>query len=121
MTDSSDSDSETTDHSIAIDPSTVPTEIDWELLDQIPFGPDEPHDITTAVIEGVAEAEGVRQMEIRDPPLYEIVDAEALQEALLGIPQDQTEGLQFSEFMYQGYRIVVRSDGWVQVFCPLDG
>ncbi|PCR90189.1 HalOD1 output domain-containing protein [Natrinema ejinorense] len=72
-----------------------------------------------AIIEAVAEREGVDVTEIEPPaydPLFTVVNPEALDELF-----DTTTGTASNavvELEYEGYEIVVRSHGDVDVFDP---
>ncbi len=98
--------------------SGVPAGTDWELVVQLPFDADGGDELTSAVITAVAEAEGVRPREVKTPPLYEVVDVSALESAFFGSQtiDGSGDGHLSVEFMYRGHRILVRSDGWVQVY-----
>jgi len=65
------------------------------------------------IVEAVADREGVDPSHL-DPPLYQVVDPEAL-ETLVGSggrPGDHPVTVQFE---YAGYRVVVESDGTLEV------
>lgn len=96
----------------------VPADTEWELTVQVPFDRGELHDLTSAIIVGVAEAEGISPRRVKEPPLYEIVDVAALEEAFFGSPTlaPSNDTFRSVEFMYRGHRIVVRSDAWIQVY-----
>lgn len=103
--------------------SDVPAGTDWELVVQLPFDADSGNELTSAVIMAIAEAEGVQPREIKTPPLYEVVDVAALENAFFGSPNidGSGDGHLSVEFMYRGHRVLVRSDGWVQVYEPAEG
>lgn len=74
-----------------------------------------------AVIEAVARQEGVDVTEIEPPeyePLYTVIDPEALDE-LFQTPLQQPATARIT-FEYEGYEIVVHSDGGVEIFDPTD-
>lgn len=107
---------------LAIDEVTtdqpVPQDAEWEFVVQHPVDRSQFGGLTTTIISAIADAEGVPPMEIKEPPLYEVLDTAAL-EAAFFTPGDKNrthdEGVT-TEFMYRGYRTVVRSDGWVLVY-----
>lgn len=112
-------DDQTDDRQIATDDfqtgEDVPTDAEWELLSQVPYDPADSDGLTTTIVYAVADADGVSPSDIRDPPLYEVIDTAALEAALFG-PRSGVRARQCStEFMYQGYRIEVQTDGWVRV------
>lgn len=119
MTDDTDNDDiNPTNVSAGTVTATVPGDAEWELTIQVPFDDGEQHDLTSAIVVAVAETEGVSPIEIEDPPLYEVLDVDALETAFFGSDEtvQDADGLRTVEFMYRGHRVVVRSDGWVQVF-----
>lgn len=93
----------------------VPQDADWELVTQVPYDSSESDGLTTTVVYAVADAEGVPPSDIRNPPLYEVVDTAALEAALFGSGTGVRASQCSTEFMYQGYRIGVQTDGWVLV------
>lgn len=102
--------------------SRVPGDQEWGLEAQVPFAEGENHDLTSAIVVGVAEAEGIPPMEIKDPPLYDVLDVAALEDAFFGSSEigQREEDYPCVEFMYRGHRVVVRSDAWVQIYRPVD-
>lgn len=123
MTDSSDNNSTRHEDGVPVDiQSQVPSDTTWEQEIQVPFERGGTHDLTSTIIEAVATAEDVSLMEIKDPPLYEVLDVIALKDALFGTSDigDHSRGPHVVEFMYRTHRIVIRSDGWVQVYRPAD-
>lgn len=122
MTDSTDEgDRQRSDPSIAADPD-VPGDADWRLEIQVPFDQGEGQDLTSTIIVAIAEAEGVAPSEIKMPPLYDVVDVAALEAAFFGSATNEGADHvhRLAEFMYRGHRVVVRTDGWVQVFSAED-
>ncbi|MFB6166042.1 MAG: HalOD1 output domain-containing protein [Haloarculaceae archaeon] len=82
------------------------------------FEPDGTEELTTAIVFAVADAMGVEPHEVRSPPLYESVDAAALEETFFGpgAVARSRSGAGSVEFHYVGYIVSVRSDGWIQVY-----
>ena len=98
----------------------VPPAVEWEPVVQVPYDPQESDGLTATIIAAVAEAEGVSPRDIKNPPLYEVVDTAALEAALFD-PDSGTGFKQCStEFTYRGYRIVVQAEGWVVVHEPAE-
>ena len=88
----------------------------WTFATQRHYDSEEPLTLTNVIIEAIADAEGVPFVEIKEPPLYEVVDAEALEEALFNRPTASRESMGSSaEFHYNGYKVKVEADGWVTV------
>ncbi len=67
-------------------------------------------DLTQAVLDAVAEAEGTNPREL-DPPLYEAINPEALNELFAGKAGDRG----WVGFDYHGYHVVVYRDGRVDI------
>lgn len=118
MTDSSDDDQTNQGDGLPSDiDSQVPSDTEWELELQVPFDGGD-NDLTSAIIDAVATTEGVPPTTIKEPPLYEVLDVVALEEALFGSSNigHRRDGPRLVEFMYRTHRIVIRSDGWVQIY-----
>lgn len=97
---------------------SVPQNAEWDLVEQKPFELEDTDGLTTTIVYAVAEAEGIAPRHLKHPPLFEVVDTAALEAAFFG---NHTNGRSHdpnssTEFMYRDYRVVVRSDGWVQVY-----
>lgn len=95
----------------------VSQETAWELVTQSPYDEDA-GELTTTIVDAVAEAEGVSPQDVKSPPLYDVVDTAALEAAYVGPGGDThtNDPSLFTEFLYRGFRVVVRSDGWVLVY-----
>ncbi|MFB6139708.1 MAG: HalOD1 output domain-containing protein [Halosimplex sp.] len=80
-----------------------------------PGGADE---LTTAIVFAVADAEGVDPSDLDVPPLYECVDAPALEDTFFGpeTARGPRQGSGTVSFRYADYLVNVRSDGWIRVF-----
>lgn len=89
----------------------------WRVVEQRLYDRDCPDDLTTAVIEAVADAEDVDLLDVKEPPLYEIVDIGAIEDCFFGPNEGEERGNSVGsvDFEYRGLRVTVRSDGWVQV------
>ena len=95
-------------------------ETEWAFAAQDVYEPDGNRDLTTTIISAIAAAEGVPIQDVTAPPLYDIVDGEALEQALfgatrLGVYREWTGSV---AFYYVQYKVRVESDGWVTVFEP---
>ncbi len=60
------------------------------------------------IVEAVAEIEGTHPTELR-PPLYDTIDAEALERLFTGDPSVTVH------FVYNGHEVTVRGDGAVMI------
>jgi hypothetical protein len=70
-------------------------------------------DVSRAVVEAVAEAEGVDSVDLT-PPLYEAVDPDALNRLFAATPSaGRMEGRVC--FRYNGYEVTVWGDGYVSI------
>ncbi|WP_254532775.1 HalOD1 output domain-containing protein [Natrinema gelatinilyticum] len=88
----------------------------WTFMAQAHYDPDEPLDLTTVIIGAIAEADDIPITEIKNPPLYEVVDIAGIEDALFGRPKANRNGTDSTvEFRYNGYKISVEADGWVTV------
>ena len=100
---------------------TAPTPRDtpdggWAFVTQAHYDPEESRDLTTVIIGAIADAEDVPIVEVRDPPLYEVVDIAGVDDALFGRPDRKENGTTSSvEFRYNQHKVSVKSDGWVTV------
>lgn len=70
--------------------------------------------LTSRIAEKVAESEGVEPTELQ-PPLYEVIDPDALNAVFADAESDVSREVGRVEFTYCGYQVVVRSDGQVSV------
>lgn len=100
----------------------VPHDVGWNLVAQAHYDAAEPDGLTVTIVEAVAEAEGVPPTAVLDPPLYDSVDTVELEAGLFGseVGQDVGPDAGSVEFMYRGFRVVVRRDGWVLVYEPVE-
>lgn len=88
----------------------------WTFVTQAYYDPDEPRELTTVIIGALAKAEDVPITEIKNPPLYEVVDITGINDALFGRPEaNRTDAISTVEFRYNGYKVSMKSDGWVTV------
>lgn len=92
-----------------------PTDGDWNLVSQVHYDAAGPDGLTVAIVEAVAEAEGVPSTAILDPPLYDSVDAVELESTLADAGEDVGPDAGSVEFVYRGYLVAVRGNGWVLV------
>lgn len=103
------------------DGSDSTDEHQWRHVAQELFDPEQEGGLTTTIVYAIAEAKGVSPMEVRSPPLYDVVDVAGIEATFFGSRNgnDRQQGMGTVEFRYTDYRITVRSDGWVQVDEPL--
>jgi hypothetical protein len=86
----------------------------WTQEAQRHYEPQGNGELTTAIVSAVADAEGVAPSDLTFPPLYEVIDAPALEDTFFGTPGGTGTGT--VEFTYEQYLIRVKGDGWIQVY-----
>lgn len=94
----------------------------WRKGAQRHYDPETDADLTSAIVFAIAEVAGVQPDDLKHPPLYECVDAAALEETFFGeeYTGGPTRGVGNVEFRYRDYLVTVDSDGWIQVYEPTD-
>ncbi|MFC7187271.1 HalOD1 output domain-containing protein [Halorubrum yunnanense] len=70
-------------------------------------------DVLCEIVDKIAEVEDVDPLELT-PPLYEVIDPEALGQMFATIPTADRMELRVS-FPYEGYEVTVHGDGDVSV------
>lgn len=100
----------------------VPGEAEWEVVAQAHYDPSEADGLTETIVYAIAEAESVSPTDVTGRPLYDVVDTAALEAAFFsgGTDSSTDEPRSLTEFMFRGFRVLVRSDGWVLVYRRLD-
>ncbi|WP_224335647.1 HalOD1 output domain-containing protein [Haloprofundus halobius] len=89
----------------------------WTFVTQAHYDPTEARDLTTVIITAIADAEDVPIVDIRDPPLYEVVDVEAIENALFSPPEANRDNTHSTVgFRFNEYEVSVETDGWVTVY-----
>lgn len=104
------------------DDSTAEPDTHWSQVVQQNYKSDGTEELTTAIVFAIADAKGVSPSDLKSPPLYECVDAPALEDAFFGpdVADESRQGTGTVEFRYTNYLVKVRSDGWIQVFEPTE-
>jgi hypothetical protein len=102
------------------DDTGVDGETEWRVVEQRAYERAEGDDLTTVIVGAVAAAEGVDITAVRSPPLFEVVDTAAVENGFFGprVAGERRDSVGTVEFEYRGFRVTVRSDGWVQVAEP---
>lgn len=94
-----------------------------EQLTQQHYSPNGMPGLTTAIVYAIADAKGVDPIDMKSPPLYEIVDVPSIEKAFFA--ERNGNGTRHStgsvEFWYAEYLVKVRSDGWIQVYLSHSG
>jgi hypothetical protein len=96
---------------------------EWRVIEQHAYDREGPTDLTTAILEAVAAAEGTDATAIKEPLLYEVVDTTAIEDGFFGptVAGNRRDAVGTVQFHYREFRVTVRSDGWVQIAEPADG
>jgi hypothetical protein len=102
--------------------SGTPVDADeWVQVTQLKYDRKREGELATALVKAIAEAKGVDPLDhAQMPPLYESIDAHALEETFFGPSGADThrEETGTITFHYNGYTIALRSDGWIFVYEP---
>lgn len=93
---------------------------EWTRVVQCRYDPTE-GTLATTLVFAVAEAMDVDPTEVRSPPLYDCIDATALERAFFGTGPagSQPNATGAVHFHYRDYLVRVRSDGHVEVYAPV--
>ncbi|RBI63921.1 hypothetical protein DMJ13_05280 [halophilic archaeon] len=96
---------------------------DWTQVAQRHYDPDDDNgELTTALVFAIADAKGIAPTDLKSPPVYDCIDAAALEETFFGpdLDGESRHGVGTVEFRYDGYLVQTKSDGWIQVYEPAD-
>lgn len=91
----------------------------WVQVEQGHYDRETDGELATELILLIAEAKGVDPIDQRELPLlYDAIDAQSLEETFfgpsgVGTKRDEAGSV---TFMYDGYKVSVRSDGWIFVY-----
>ncbi|MFB6155058.1 MAG: HalOD1 output domain-containing protein [Haloferacaceae archaeon] len=96
-------------------PGGAPDEA-WVYETQARYEPEESRDLTTVIVSAIADAEGVPAVDVKSPPLYDVIDVASIEHALFGHSEaERADADSLVEFRYNEYKVRVRPDGWVTV------
>lgn len=91
----------------------------WVQVHQAYYDREGDEELATTITLAVAEAGGVDPLDREElPPLYESIDASALEDTFFApswAETDRQEGSVVS-FHYDEYTVLVRADGWILVY-----
>lgn len=91
----------------------------WQAVEQKLYNPESDTELTSVIIELVAAAEETEVTSFEGQLLYDVVNIEAVEDALFGRDGTSCGVVNGSvRFEYRGYRITISSDGWIQVATP---
>jgi hypothetical protein len=93
----------------------------WVQAHQAKYDPESNRALVTALVLAIAEAKKVNPIHEEEmPPLYESLDAAALEDTFFGPAGADTKhdhgGL--VTFHHSGYKVALRADGWIFVYEP---
>ena len=98
--------------------SAIDHHTEWTQIDQAHYD-DETDDLVATVVTAVADAKGVDPLNPNAMrPLYEVIDLAAIEAAFFGRPTYDAHDGGFITFEYVGYKIAIRSDGWIFIYEP---
>jgi len=93
----------------------------WVQVHQTQYDRESDRELATALVRAIAEAKGVDPLDSAEmPPLFESIDAAALEDTFFGPPGADT-GHQdggIVTFRYTEYKVALRADGWIFVYEP---
>ncbi|MFC6977303.1 HalOD1 output domain-containing protein [Halomicroarcula sp. GCM10025709] len=93
----------------------------WVQVHQEHYDRESDGELATALAFAIAEAKGVDPLNHTEmPPLYEFIDAQALEETFFGPSGAGTRRTEAGAitFMYDNHKIALQSDGWISVYEP---
>lgn len=91
----------------------------WVQVSQTHYDRECEGELATELVFAIAEAMNVDPLDhTKMPPLYESVDAQALEETFFGPSGADTQRDEAGAvtFMYNGHKAALRSDGWIFVY-----
>ena len=92
---------------------------DWVQIHQAHYDRESEEELVTTLVEAIRETIDADPLDLSQmPPLYESVDAQALEETFFGPPGAGTrrdEGGAVT-FHYIGYKVALRADGWIFIY-----
>lgn len=99
---------------------TSTTAENWQQIHQAQYEADHQNDLATTIIFAIADATAVEPLALKSPPLYDSIDAAAVEDTFFRheSPTTVRDNEGYVAFTYRNYRITVRSDGWVFVHEP---
>lgn len=91
----------------------------WIQVSQMHYDRENDGELATELVFAIAEAMDVDPLDYtKMPPLYESVDAQALEETFFGPSGADTQRDEAGAvtFMYDGHKVTLRSDGWIFIY-----
>ena len=102
------------------DPDEYVDTEEWVQAHQSRYDSASDEELVAALVSAVADVKGVDPLNHHEmPPLYDIYDTETLEATFFGhSPGTTQEELGIMTFTYNGYKVALRSDGWIFVYEP---
>ncbi|WP_254272199.1 HalOD1 output domain-containing protein [Haloarcula marina] len=89
----------------------------WRQTAQRHYDPEEGTEFVTEIVAAIAAAREVGLHEVKSPPLYECIDAPALERTFFESPAHRFQYEDGAvEFRYAEFLVRVQNDGWITVF-----
>ncbi|MFC4550600.1 MULTISPECIES: HalOD1 output domain-containing protein [Halorussus] len=104
-----------TDEKINVDES------EWRQVNQIHYGRESDHELSTVLVFAIAEAKDVDPLDYGAmPPLYDSIDVESVEEMFFGPSGADTEREEEGtvSFHFDDHKVAVYSDGWIRIYEP---
>jgi hypothetical protein len=93
--------------------------VEWRRVGQRYYDVNDDSELTVAIVYAVADVLEIDPTKV-STPLYDRVDAVALESALFGDNVPLPQGGASVEFRYEGHLVKVHRNGWIQVFEPVE-
>jgi len=102
-----------------VDVQEVIDDDQWVQVNQVHYDYESDRSLVTALVLAIAEAKGVDPIADEEmPPLFESLDAAALENMFFSSAEMSTDDKGFVTFRYTEYKVVLRADGWIFVYWP---
>jgi hypothetical protein len=90
----------------------------WRLATQTQYDRDDDTELAATIVYAVADVKGVDPLDPSLPPLYDSVDAAALEETFFGPRETGPERDESGAvtFTYDGCKVALQSDGWISIY-----
>ena len=92
----------------------------WMQVHQVHYDRTTEDELVTILIMAIAEAKDVDPLDAAEmPPLYESLDAAALENTFFGSPGTNHQDGGAVIFKYGGCKVTLRADGWIFIYEPV--
>ena len=94
---------------------------EWECVARRHYDVASGDELTSHVVLAIADARCVAPHEVTDPPLYDCVDVEALEQFVRGTPPSAPGAPENAvRFDYDGHLVAIHADGHIVVYDPVE-